>query len=58
MAEPDLSSKVDELKVAENAAEADDDDQIIDPWQVVTKSDKGVDYDKLISKLEIEMLFQ
>ncbi|XP_072025449.1 tryptophan--tRNA ligase, cytoplasmic-like [Amphiura filiformis] len=53
MAEQDLSSKVDDLKVTENAAEAvndDDDDQVVDPWNVVTKSDKGVDYDKLIKR--------
>lgn len=26
------------------------DDDLVDPWNVVSKSDAGVDYDKLISK--------
>ena len=53
MAEQDLPSKVEDMKVTENAAanaDDDDDDQIVDPWHVETKSDKGVDYDKLISE--------
>ena len=29
----------------------DDDDDFVDPWNVRSKSSKGVDYDKLISKL-------
>lgn len=28
-----------------------DEDDVVDPWNVTSKSDAGVDYDKLISKL-------
>ena len=62
MAESDVTSQVEDLKVTdENATfatiDAEEDDQIVDPWNVETKSDKGVDYDKLISKL-ICLLFK
>ncbi len=30
--------------------EEEDDDDFVDPWKVESKSAKGVDYDKLISK--------
>lgn len=29
---------------------AEDDGDIVDPWNVTSKSDTGIDYDKLISK--------
>lgn len=48
MANPDkLSKDVQEIKTDDQ----EDDGQIVDPWQVVAASDKGVDYDKLISEL-------
>ena len=28
----------------------EDDDDVVDPWNVESKSDKGIDYDKLIKK--------
>ena len=34
-------------------ADGEEDEDIVDPWKVVTKSAKGVDTDKLISKLVI-----
>ena len=32
------------------AAQQDENDDVVDPWNVVSKSDKGIDYDKLIGK--------
>ena len=29
---------------------AEESDDFVDPWNVASKSDKGIDYDKLISK--------
>ncbi len=29
------------------------DDDVVDPWNVVSKSETGVDYDKLISKIYV-----
>lgn len=46
----DLSKKADAVPAQEAPVEEKDDD-FVDPWNVVSKSDKGVDYDKLISKL-------
>lgn len=47
MADPDkLSKDVQGMKTDDQ----EDDGQIVDPWQVVAASDKGVDYDKLIKK--------
>ncbi len=34
------------------ANETDQDEDIVDPWKVTSKSAKGVDYDKLISKFK------
>lgn len=47
-----LDAKVNDLTVKSEAdpAAVEDDDQIVNPWEVVSKSEKGVDYDKLISK--------
>ncbi len=43
--------KLDDIEEAKQAEEQDDDD-FVDPWKVESKSAKGVDYDKLISKLK------
>ena len=37
-------------EVVDNADGDDDDDDVVDPWNVESKSDKGIDYDKLIKK--------
>lgn len=63
MAESDVTSQVEDLKVTdENATfatiDAEEDDQIVDPWNVETKSDKGVDYDKLIKKFGSQKIDQ
>lgn len=39
---------ISQIKLDENGVE----DDIVDPWNVVGKSDGGVDYDKLISTCE------
>lgn len=48
MADTVIESIVD-LKVNDVVAPKDDED-FVDPWNVESKSDAGVDYDKLISK--------
>jgi len=45
----DLSKKADAVPAQEAPVEEKDDD-FVDPWNVVSKSDKGVDYDKLIKR--------
>lgn len=40
--------KIADLQMGEPAKSKDDDD-FVDPWNVESKSDAGVDYDKLIS---------
>lgn len=43
MADSTTTEKLQELAVN------DDDDDVVDPWNVSSKSEKGFDYDKLIS---------
>lgn len=38
------------LEPKEPAGDEDDDDDVVDPWNVRTTSKTGIDYDKLISK--------
>ncbi len=40
------------LNLAENGAAGDEEEaeDSVDPWNVTSKSDKGIDYDKLIKK--------
>lgn len=33
-----------------------DDDDIVDPWNVAGKSETGIDYDKLISKFYMKLI--
>ena len=33
-----------------SVAEGEEEEDVVDPWTVSSKSDKGVDYEKLISK--------
>lgn len=46
MAVNDTSEEMSKLEVGEQAGNEDD---FVDPWNVVSKSSTGVDYDKLIS---------
>ena len=55
----DLAQKVEEMKTEdviaagnENDEDDVDEDDVVDPWKVESKSAKGIDYDKLISKFE------
>ncbi len=43
-----LETVIGDLKIKNLKLEEDQD--IVDPWTVKTSSDKGIDYDKLISK--------
>jgi len=39
------------LRVGGDGAPSEDgDDDVVDPWNVTSKSDAGIDYDKLISE--------
>lgn len=41
-------------EISEEKVVAGDEDDVVDPWNVVSKSQTGVDYDKLISKLLVD----
>ena len=60
MAENATESKMEEMQLndgaAKEAATAAEED-IVDPWTVATSSEKGIDYDKLISKFKTQILF-
>jgi hypothetical protein len=43
----DLTTKASAAPAVDGAPETDD---FVDPWNVVSNSEKGIDYDKLISK--------
>ena len=46
-----VEDKLDELKVQDEIKnQENEDDDFVDPWTVTSKSDKGIDYDKLIRK--------
>jgi hypothetical protein len=46
-----VTDKVDKLKIDEAVkTEGEDDADFVDPWNVASKSDTGIDYDKLIRK--------
>lgn len=40
---------------ASEAKEIEDSDDFVDPWNVASKNDSGVDYDKLISEFSRRM---
>ncbi|XP_071962099.1 tryptophan--tRNA ligase, cytoplasmic-like [Antedon mediterranea] len=44
----EVEKQVDDMKIEENKNDEEEDD--VNPWSVVSKSDKGVDYDKLIKR--------
>jgi len=43
--------KLENMRISGDGAPAEEDDDVVDPWNVQSKSDKGIDYDKLISML-------
>lgn len=48
MATEESTKAMEDVKIGDAAKEQDD---IVDPWNVQSSSETGVDYDKLISKL-------
>ena len=47
----DVSEKMAETKLNEEVKKVEtEDDDFVDPWSVSSKSDTGIDYDKLIRK--------
>lgn len=42
-----------EVKISDEKEENEEEELVVDPWTVKTGSDKGVDYDKLISKWQL-----
>jgi hypothetical protein len=46
MAEDKVAEALSDVKLTEAGA----DDDVVDPWNVTSKSDTGIDYDKLISE--------
>ena len=46
-----IEQKMQEVKVEEKEQEEEEEEeQIVNPWDVKTTSEKGIDYEKLISK--------
>ena len=45
-----VTDKIEAIKV-DTASDKKEDEDFVDPWNVVSTSDKGIDYDKLISKI-------
>ena len=50
MAEGEVSEKLAQASVSEGPETTEPEDDFVDPWTVTSKSDSGIDYDKLISK--------
>lgn len=51
MAESKLEDQLaNQARISGDGAPSDEDDDIVDPWNVAGKADTGIDYDKLISK--------
>ena len=51
----DVESELNEMNIEEK--EKEDSEDVVDPWTVASSSAKGVDYDKLISKIVISIHF-
>ena len=49
MMEAKVEENLEKLKV-EDAGNEETEEDVVDPWNVTSSSDKGIDYDKLISK--------
>lgn len=45
-----MAGKMDDLKVEDGPNVTEEDEDVVNPWDVSSSSAKGVDYDKLISK--------
>jgi len=49
MMEAKVEENLEKLKV-EDAGNEETEEDVVDPWNVTSSSDKGIDYDKLIKK--------
>ena len=47
----DLSNKPEAVDLTVKTEKTDADDDVVNPWNVESKSDEGIDYDKLIGEL-------
>lgn len=45
-----MASEVNDVQSGIKNVNMEDDDDVVDPWNVTSKSETGVDYDKLISE--------
>jgi hypothetical protein len=48
MSQDTLVQETESIKLDVPAQEVDNDDDVVDPWTVASKSDKGINYEKLI----------
>ena len=55
MAEEVLEQKMEQLNVQPESSEQEED--FVDPWNVTSNSDTGIDYDKLIRKWILNLIF-
>jgi len=46
----DIATDVKHLDLRNSIVDSSTEDDVVNPWNVVSKSQTGVDYDKLISK--------
>ena len=53
--EKELTEK---LSLVENGDAGEEEDDCVDPWNVTSKSDKGIDYDKLIKRFGSQKIDQ
>uniref|UniRef100_A0A0L8FKV9 Tryptophan--tRNA ligase, cytoplasmic n=1 Tax=Octopus bimaculoides TaxID=37653 RepID=A0A0L8FKV9_OCTBM len=54
----EFQSNMNELNLKDKDEEEEDDNDVVNPWNVVSKSAKGVDYDKLITRFGCSPLDQ
>lgn len=48
---PSVEEQLENMRVSGDGAPSEEDEDIVNPWNVCGKSDAGIDYDKLISEL-------
>lgn len=47
---PGVEDQLENMRVSGDGAPSEEDEDIVNPWNVCGKSDTGIDYDKLISE--------
>lgn len=53
----EVEKNISDMKIEENNVKEGEED-IVDPWNVVSKSDAGIDYEKLISNMLSFIIFE